>query len=516
MTKYSVAYLRVSNEEQIDNFSLENQKDYCINESQKRDSELLEIFREEGKSATTTNRPQLLSLLNYCSKNKDRVSTVFVYRFDRLSRDAYQALGTVQSLSEMGIEVVSCTEPSGNDPMGNFMQVLSFGLAQLDNDIKSQRTLDGMKKRFQSGLPHGKAPLGYLNSINDLNRPIIIKDIEQFDLVKQSWEEYAKGVHTFESIATFMNTLGLKIKIGKRRKLVTSQHAHRIFNNKFYMGIITSERWGESKGIHQQMIPEELFYKVQAILKGKSHKMSPHKRRNPEFPIRNLVKCGRCGNPLTAGWSTGRAKKYAYYYCNSGKHKSPSVPKEIFHYEFVSYLKQLTPKKAFTKKFSKIIEEKYESKVSRYRLQYSIANKELIKLETKRQRVIDAHIRGTFNESVFNEQLDLITNEIEVKKVVIADSQIDQLDIRTFLSLLESFITNLAKAYARGSLEQKQVIFGSIFPEKVYYDFPDFRTARLAPFLEPFKGLEDPQELLGVVDGDRTRSLLLHKQPLYH
>ena len=85
--KKAVLYLRVSTEEQVDNFSLDTQRDICTKEAQKRGYEVTETFREEGRSAKTiTGRPVLIELLEYCRKNKHSVQAVIVYRLDRISR----------------------------------------------------------------------------------------------------------------------------------------------------------------------------------------------------------------------------------------------------------------------------------------------------------------------------------------------------------------------------------------------------------------------------------------------
>ncbi len=507
MEKYAVAYLRVSSEEQVSNFSLENQEEYCAKEAQKQGYQLIKIFREEGKSAKTMNRPQLLEMLNFCSQKVNRISVVFVYRYDRLSRDSYHAAFLKNKLSENGVEVVSTTEPSGNDPMGNFITTLSFAMAQLDNDLKGQRTLDGMRKRFESGQVHGKAPAGYINSIDESSRRIAIEDPDQFELVKKSWEELATGTHTFDTIAKYMNNIGVIIKIGKRRHPVTNKHAEKLFRNKFYMGILVSERWGEKQGAHEPMISEELFYKVQAYLSGKAHKTAPHQRRNPDFPLRWFVHCETCDKPLTAAWSRNRrGVRYGYYYCNAGKHPSPSVPKDKFEKEFVEFLDKLTPRKEFVDLFVEIVKEKWQGKIDMYMLQQMVIDKKVKEVQEKRQNLIDSQLRGIYTDDVFREQLSMIDNEIATRKSVAAESKLDQLDLETLTTFMKVFITNLSQVWIKGTLEQKQILFGSIFPENITFGESGFRTHKLSLFLEPFRGIETTKQLIGVVDGIRTRN----------
>jgi len=46
--KKAVIYLRVSTEEQVDNFSLGTQEEICKKEATRRGFEVVQVFREEG------------------------------------------------------------------------------------------------------------------------------------------------------------------------------------------------------------------------------------------------------------------------------------------------------------------------------------------------------------------------------------------------------------------------------------------------------------------------------------
>jgi hypothetical protein len=78
-----VIYLRVSTEEQVDNYSLDTQSDICRKEAERRGLTIVDTFREEGRSAKTIKeRPTLIDMLDYCRKNKREVGAVIVYRLD--------------------------------------------------------------------------------------------------------------------------------------------------------------------------------------------------------------------------------------------------------------------------------------------------------------------------------------------------------------------------------------------------------------------------------------------------
>src|SRR3990167_8166100 len=171
-----IAYIRVSSDEQVTNFSLETQEYYCRKEAERRNLSILKTFREEGVSAKTLNRPALLALLAFCQKNKKNISYVVVYRLDRLSRNTIDYLALRKRFSEMGIEIISATgEPTGSSPTDKFFETILASLAELDNSLRGTRAKAGLRTRFLNGLPTGRPPLGYKNAIEN-EKHVIIPD----------------------------------------------------------------------------------------------------------------------------------------------------------------------------------------------------------------------------------------------------------------------------------------------------------------------------------------------------
>lgn len=288
MIKKAYAYLRVSSEEQVTNFSLDNQKDYCYKEASNQGYQLVEYYREEGVSAKNLNRPELLRLLEDCRANQKDISAVFIYKIDRISRETYDFLAIKKQLAKYGIRIISVTEPTENTPTGEFLETLLAASAKLDNATKSLRSRDGMRKRLESGWANGKAPVGYINTSRE-NVQIIEIDPQQFELVKKAWEEMSLGIYTLETIIPYMQKLDIRIKYGGRSIPITrNQQTQRIFRDKFYAGYVVSKKFGVDKiGKHRPMISEDLFYKVQAILDGRSRTAHiKYQRQNPEFPLR--------------------------------------------------------------------------------------------------------------------------------------------------------------------------------------------------------------------------------------
>ena len=143
----AVIYIRVSTTEQAEKgYSLKVQEEACLKYALSNSYEVLELFREEGKSAKTADRPELQRMLKYMNKNKKTVDALIVYKMDRLGRNSHDISSFRLIFDTLGIKLLSATEAFDNSSMGNFMQTMLAGMAQYENDLRSERTRSGMMK----------------------------------------------------------------------------------------------------------------------------------------------------------------------------------------------------------------------------------------------------------------------------------------------------------------------------------------------------------------------------------
>lgn len=504
MMKKAYAYLRVSSEEQISNFSLDNQKDYCLRESLRQGYEIVKIYREEGVSAKTLNRPELLQLLEDSRTNQKQISAVFIYKIDRISRDTYDFLAIKRKLAQYSIRIISVTEPVEDTPTGEFLETLLAASAKLDNATKGLRSKDGMRKRLEAGWANGKATVGYLNVTRD-DKQIIEPAPDQFESVKKAWEEMDTGIYTLDTIIPIMQKLNVKIKYKNRLIPITrSQQTHRIFRDKFYAGYVVSKKFGIDKvGNHVPMIDEDMFYRVQGILDGRSRTAGiKYQRQNPIFPLRGQVLCGKCGKLFTGAITRKRnGLTYPYYYCSSGEHYSPAINKENFESEYLQFVSQTEPKKELVALFSEMVKEKWEGRYSHLAIQQKSVDQEIEALHEVRRRLGQKHLQGIYSDEMFQEQLQMIEDQILVKKTIKSEAKLQEVDIDILINFMNNFLWNVGKAWQEGTLQERKLLTGSIYPEKIIYEYPGFRTTKLGyPFnlIKQFSGTHTP---LWVTDG---------------
>lgn len=485
--KKAIIYLRVSTEEQVDNFSLGSQEDICRKEAEKRGYEVIEAFREEGRSAKTiSGRPVLINLLEYCRKNKKKIQAVFVYRIDRISRQTGDYITIRKKLAEYEITLISATEPTGDSPTEKLVETMLAGFAQLDNDIRSERAKNGLKARFMSGLISGKPPLGYI-----LQAGYAVKDPATFDKVKDAWDLMATGTKSLREIGKIMTDWGLREVHGKKEYIIRAQTANRIFRQKFYTGILTSPKYPqEVKGQHTPMISEQQFYKVQALIDDRcTNKMTLGKRtfENTDFRLRRVLKCGKCGWGLTGGWSTGRhGGRYPYYFCaRRCNYKCIAVGKveELL----IARLKEITPKPECLDSFLNFVAEIYHERTSRLFKVRNEVDREIGRLKQLRQTLVDKNLEGIYSDEIFKEQNSMIEEKLVKAQIVRDDTAVDKYNIEAVISFIKMILADLGEAYKKASIPQLKVLLGLVFPYGMNWDYNDTLDPKISPLLQAIR-----------------------------
>lgn len=505
--KKAVMYLRVSTEEQVENYSLNTQEDICRREALKRGYEIIMMFREEGRSAKSiAGRPVLIKLLEYCRKNKKLIGAVFVYRIDRISRQTSDYLAIRKKLAEHDISIISASEPTGDSPTEKLVETILAGFAQLDNDIRSERAKNGLRARFLSGLISSPPPFGYL-----LKNGYAVKDPKTFDKVKKAWKLMATGTKSIQEMVEIMNSWGLKKKSPKGTHIITRTTLHRMFRSKFYIGVLVSKRYHEEvRGQHTPMITEKQYYKVQAILDGRNpNKVSlTHRvRDNPTFPLRRFAKCGKCGASLTGALSKGRNKRYAYYRCSKFC-TGQSIRKVDLEDELNELLKSITPKEECIELCINFIQAEYYKRRSRLHKIRNEADNEIAKLYELRKQLVEKNLSGTYSDEIFKEQNAVIEDKILKAQIAKHDETFEKYDINKITDFMKTLLSDLEKAYKKSGIKQKKALLGSIFPSGITWSYPALSNPKIRPLYKAIYRCDHAAIPFGGGGGIRTHASL--------
>jgi site-specific DNA recombinase len=498
----AIIYIRVSTEEQVENYSLDTQQEICTKEAQKRNLRVDKVFREEGRSAKTiTQRPVLIEMLEYCRKHKKDVDAVIVYRLDRVSRQTTDYLSIRKKLSEYDIKLLSATEPTGNSPAEKFVETMLAGFAQMDNDVRGERSRNGLRARFMKGLC-SYVTHGYLNQ-----NGYITKDPESFSQFREAWELLATGTKTLREIGDFLFERGVKQK--KKGGKLLPQTLHRIFRNKFYTGKVVSKKYCmEVPGQHPPMITEELFYTVQAILEGRNTNLKPsltkRSRDNAEFPLRRLVKCSACGSSYSGAWSKGKRSKYAYYFCAKRCKECGSVGVEDLQAETYKKLESINFTERAVKFLISWLRQKYYQRIDELQKRREEADDELKELYELRQSLIQKNLKGIYSDEIFKEQNKLLEDKIKLIQYAKNDELLEKYNLERITKFIEAKLSNVAETFANSHLKQVRVLLCSIFPAGMPYGRNGFVNTPLSPFYQAILAAPDTSIPSGGEAGIRT------------
>lgn len=473
----AVIYIRVSTKEQVKNLSLRTQEAKCSLYCKNNGMAVARVFRDEGESAKTLDRPGLQALLRYCEGHQTEVGYVVVYGSSRLSREVYDFLSVLESLSAQEIKLRFVTEPSDETAQGKLVRLLNVGLSQFDNDLRAERTLAGMRAAAELGRWNHIPPLGYLKvKVDGENTSRMVHDPERAPLVRQAFEMFAERIYSRKQVLDRVHALGLRTKKGRR---VPSQTFSKMLRNPAYAGWVRVPSWDfTERGDWEPIVDQHTFDMVQLILDGKQTLNTPKLRNNPEFPLRHFVRCGQCGTPMTGSRSKGRNGYYPYYHCRKKECGKARAPKAIMEEGFLEMLDSVRPRRELVRLFRAIVKDVWEQRLGDGLRQGKLLEKRLQGLQGKRDKLVKAHV---YKESIgpedFQRQSSLLDDEMTEVRTQLHEVTRTDHDVERIMDFAEEVLVHGRQLWERYGLDQRQRFQQLVFPEGLEFDGGNYRTA---------------------------------------
>lgn len=283
-------YVRVSTENQLENYSIEEQierlKAYC----KAKDLSIYKIYTDGGYSGGNLNRPALQQLLNDIREKK--IDMIVVFKLDRLSRSQKDTLSLIEDVFlANNIDFVSISENfDTSTPFGRAMVGILSVFAQLERDQITERFMMGRIGRARSGNYHGgpTAPTGY----DYIDGKLIVNDYEAFQ-VKEVFRLFLEG----KSINAIQKHMSDRYT-NKYGNWSSNTLVLNVLRNSVYVGKVKF-KGREYDGNHDPIIDTDTFNSVHRLLH--SLKREDEKTIFQKHPFRannlltSLVYCKKCG-----------------------------------------------------------------------------------------------------------------------------------------------------------------------------------------------------------------------------
>lgn len=242
----AAVYTRVSTEEQINGFSLEEQERKCKAAIESKGWIYTQTYTDPGVSGRTMNRQGLQKMLKAIDNGE--INAVVIYKLDRLSRKQRDTMTLIEDVFlNKQIILSSLSETlDTSTPWGRAMIGILSSFNQMESETIQARTHMGRKAKLsKGGYAGGKPPIGY----KAVNGELVIVP-EEAEIVRLVFELRQKENMTLIAIAEELNRRGYRTKKGG-----TFQHSsvQTILNNeKTYRG---TYRYGEDDEVENQHEP---------------------------------------------------------------------------------------------------------------------------------------------------------------------------------------------------------------------------------------------------------------------
>ena len=505
--KKAIGYIRISSIRQIDNESPETQKEIISRYADSQDIDVIEWFFDEAKSGKNADRQELQNLLAFALKYKGKIDHVIVYNMRRASRDLESYTTQVRMvLQTKGITIRSATESVVDDTkMGRFMENFLVLMGQLDNEGKAEVTVDNMRSLAEQGYWQHPPILGYeiTKIINERGKPRpTLKKSKVADKVKAVLERYSLGDITKAELTRYAEGIGLVSRYGK---VLSEDSINRLIKSSTYAGYVADKftNYELVEGKHPAIISPQTYERNQLILYGKNTRLGEkHTSKNRDYPLRGLILCFNCNNPLYASApTTGNGQRSPRYHCarTSCRGKVASVRASVVHDEFVTLLAALKPSEEILKVYKNILVKEANSALDNLNVRIASNRYELNKISKLRSSTIKKFVEG----SITQVEKDDFINDLDKQKLE-ASTELNTLENQQSLreadiELAINFMESVDRQWEISDLDLQQRFQSMLFPRGLVYDsstgnFGTSPISELYRYVSNKKDLPEPEK----------------------
>ncbi len=476
--KKAVIMTRVSTDEQADRgYSLrvqeETLKRYCsINEI-----EIVRIIREDH-SAKSFERPEFKKFLAFAKSNYKQIDYFLFTSWDRFSRNTADAYDMIKRFTKWGIEPQAVEQPIDfSIPENKAMLAFYLAIPEIDNDRRRIKVVGGMRRAMKEGRWTNRAPIGYLNKRDELNKPVIIL-APNSKHITWAFNEASKGQRPLNEIRQELNAKGVKI---------AKTSFYRMMQNPVYLGKIRVPAYDNEPeiivdGLHEALTDEITFDRVQDVINGRFRRLKKVKKMSlqEELPLRGFLQCS-CGNHMTGSGSRSKTGKRHFYYHCQGKDCKTRYRADLINNDFQELLSCISISEGVQNLYEKILNKLFGGNVSDIPNKRIQIKEQIDRLNEQKNRLQDMLLDGNLDAIEYSElrekvELKLRSSIEELKNLKSQNSTFNK-----FLKRTLTVLPNISKWYANSGIQEKRNIISSIFPEKIVFDGKECRTQSINP-----------------------------------
>ncbi len=451
----AVIYLRVSTAKQAgraedpEGYSLPAQREACERKAEQLGAEIVGTYVDKGESAKTAERPEFQRMLAHIRENQD-VDYVILDKIDRFARNRRDDANLMFELKACGAQLVSVKENIDETPAGELLHAIMAGIAEFYSRNLGTEAVKGMTQKAKSGGTPGRAPLGYINvpkRIDGREIRSVEPDPERAPLIKWAFEQYATGQWTLITLTDALAEKGLTTLASANREsrpIYRSRMAG-ILNNRYYAGFVFF-RGIEYQGRHEPLISEELFNKVQGVLR--LHDVGERQRTHHHY-LKGTLFCEACGGRLCL---TNAKGKYLYFFCVGSR--QGCVQRYVLASQLEHKVAQLYQALRLGEDDLLAIQEDFKEELEKRRAKsgpsITRAKRQISELELQRRRVARGVVDGSIPSDLAKEEQERIARELSDCQRTIATADLGFEAYEKPFQMVMQILDDCEQIYVRG------------------------------------------------------------------
>lgn len=311
--KSAVVYARVSTARQADDgLPVESQLEQCRAKAAALGARVLEVFRDDGISGRTTNRPAFQAALDYC--DEQRIDYFVCWSSSRFARNHIDAALNKRLLEKSGVRLVFVSQDFGeSDEAWMIESIVAIMDEQYSRSI-AKDTRRSMAKNAVDGFWNGgNVPFGYQSAPVGRRKQLV--PVESEALVVRMIFRWCIDGHGQKDIALRLNGSG----IGRRGKVWDKASVASVLRSRAVLGLIVFNDRGREivTQAHAAIVTTEVWDMAKTKIGARAPRNVGGRPRS-EAVFSGLLVCEACGQAMYTETATGRGDvRYHYYNCRA-------------------------------------------------------------------------------------------------------------------------------------------------------------------------------------------------------
>ncbi len=483
----AAAYARYSSDNQREesiSAQLRHIREYC----QRNDIQLVKIYTDEARSATTDDRPSFLQMVQDSSMGL--FSAVIVHKLDRFSRDRYDSAFYKRQLKKNGVRLISVLENLDDSPESIILESVLEGMAEYYSRNLAREVMKGMRETaLQCKHTGGKPPLGY----DVAEDKTYIVNEQEAQAVRLIFEMYTSG-KGYSDIMYALNKEGYRTQTGRP---FGKNSIHDILRNEKYRGIYIFNRSASKEngkrnhhkskdedeiirieGGMPRIIDDETWERVQERM-SKNKKGANSAKEN--YLLAGLIYCGKCSDAMTGTRKyAGRNKDlYVSYECSTRKRTKTCDMKAINK----NYVENIVIEHLEKNVFSPEAIERLVMKISEYAASQSkeisrdikVFTDQLAGVQTEINNIVNAIATGMFHPSM-KEKMDGLEAKKASLNIKLEEARLQAQTHAPSEEMIRRYLEKDADIRIKSPEEQKRIIQTYVKKITVYENTIDIDT----------------------------------------